>query len=54
MLTRWPKRPHALLQQLLQIWLQAAFGTEYVEMKSPIDVSAADYEPEAGRTAASH
>jgi Putative restriction endonuclease len=36
------KRPHAIWQKLILVWLQATFGTEYVEMENPIDVAAAD------------
>jgi Uma2 family endonuclease len=36
------KRPHAIWQQWILVWLQATFGAEYVEIENPIDVSAAD------------
>jgi Uma2 family endonuclease len=36
------KRPLAIWQKLILVWLQATFGTEYVEMENPIDVAAAD------------
>jgi Uma2 family endonuclease len=36
------KRPHAIWQHLILAWLQVAFGVEYVQMESPIDVAADD------------
>ncbi len=38
------KHPHVLWQHLILAWLQAKFGEEYVQMQSPIDVSAEDNE----------
>jgi len=36
------QRPHSIWQHLTLAWLQTAFGVEHVQMKAPIDVSAAD------------
>jgi len=36
------QRPHSIWQHLIQAWLQMAFGTEHVQMETPIDVLAED------------